>query len=459
MNTTMRQITGIPIVCAAVLLFLVTVSAEAVIDGIEDTTFNLTARVDHISTPDGGSPMIWGYANGAGRAQYPGPTMIVNQGDTVTVNLSNELDMPVSIVFPGQSITAAEVAAPSAEGLLTLEAGPPIGATPGGTVSYTFTATNPGTYLYHSGTRSELQVEMGLVGALIVRPSAGADHAYNHPDTRFDREYLFFLSEMDPRIHHTVEFQGVTALESTDYLSDYFPNYWFINGRNAPDTMAAAGVPWLPTQPYNIMPRVHPGEKLLMRVVGAGRDLHPFHHHGNHTRIIAKDGRLLESVPGLGPDLSYEVFTIQSVPGETVDAIFEWTGKRMGWDIYGSAAAGEELVHDCIDLLDNKTGAAVPDGFADLTSDFPWEYCADHDKPLPVTLPENQDLTFGGFYSGSPFLGVAGALPPGEGGLNPNGGYPFMWHTHTEKEMTNYDIFPGGMMTMFIVEAPGVPLD
>ena len=23
-----------------------------------------------------------------------------------------------------------------------------------------------------------------------------------------------------------------------------------------------------------------------------------------------------------------------------------------------------------------------------------------------------------------------------------------MWHSHTEKEMTNNDIFPGGMMTM-----------
>ena len=453
MNTTMRQIARIPILCAAVLLILVTVSAEAVIDGIEDTTFNLTARVDHISTPDGGSPMIWGYANGAGRAQYPGPTMIVNQGDTVTVNLSNELDMAVSIVFPGQSVTAVEDTAPTGAGLLTLE------VSAGGTASYTFTATNPGTYLYHSGTSPEIQVEMGLVGALIVRPSAGADHAYNHPDTRFDREYLFFLSEMDPRIHHVVEFQGVADLESTDYLADYFPKYWFINGRNAPDTMAAAGVPWLPTQPYNIMPRMHPGEKLLMRVVGAGRDLHPYHHHGNHARIIAKDGRLLESAPGLGPDLSYEVFTVQSVPGETVDAIFEWTGKRMGWDIYGSAAAGEEFIHDCIDLVDNKTGAAVPDGFADLTSDFPWEYCADHGKPLPVTLPEPQDLTFGGFYSGSPFLGTAGGLPPGEGGLNPNAGFPFMWHSHTEKEMTNYDIFPGGMMTMFIVEAPGVLLD
>jgi hypothetical protein len=75
-----------------------------------------------------------------------------------------------------------------------------------------------------------------------------------------------------------------------------------------------------------------------------------------------------------------------------------------------------------------------------------------------VLLPGDQELTFGGMYSGSPFLGTLGSLPPGEGGLNPNAGFVFMWHSHTEKEMTNWDIFPGGMMTMLIIEPPGVPI-
>jgi putative hydrolase of the HAD superfamily len=73
-----------------------------------------------------------------------------------------------------------------------------------------------------------------------------------------------------------------------------------------------------------------------MRVVGAGRDRHPFHHHGNHSRVIAQDGRFLASAPGEGADLSTEVFTITTVPGKTTDAIFEWTGKDVGFDIYGT---------------------------------------------------------------------------------------------------------------------------
>ena len=251
---------------------------------------------------------------------------------------------------------------------------------------------------------------------------------------------------MDPRIHQLVEFQGPAALAGTEYLADYFPVLWFVNGRAAPDTMSPAGAAWLPYQPYNIVPRIHPGEKMLMRVVDGGRDLHPYHHHGNHSRIIARDGRLLETTPGAGPDLSHEVYTIQAIPGETIDAIFGWTGKGLGWDMYGTPTVDPAFTHTCVDT--------DGDDFDDTTS----EYCPDHYKPFPVILPEKQDLTFGGFYSGSPYLGTQGALPPGEGGLNANSGYAYMWHSHTEKEMTNFDIFPGGMMTMMIVEPPGAPI-
>jgi FtsP/CotA-like multicopper oxidase with cupredoxin domain len=424
MNTIIRILA----IFLVIPMLLFAADAEAVIEGINGNTFNFIAKTDHISTGDGGSLLIWGYADADSidkRAQYPGPTLIVNQGETITINLTNDLDVAVSIVFPGQENVSATG---GVAGLVTKEA-----AAAGGSASYTFTATHAGTFTYHSGTRPELQVEMGLVGAIIVRPygfDSQAPTAYNHPDSAYDHEYLFLMSEMDPRIHNLVEFQGVSALDNTDYLANYFPVYWFINGRTAPDTMIGS-VAWLPTQPYNCLPRMHPGDKLLQRVIGGGRDLHPLHPHGNHTRVIAQDGRLLQSSPGAGADLSTEIFTFQSLPGETTDAIFTWTGKGLGWDMYG---------HDSGDALE------------------PNEYAPDHGKPFPVTLPETQDLTFGGFYSGSPFLGTLGSLPPGEGGLNPNAGFTYMWHSHTEKELCNFDIFPGGLMTLLIVEPAGVPI-
>ena len=454
MKHIMRPTAAVPVVLGvAVLLALTAAPAAAGIDGIEVVGgIDLYARADYITSADGASLLFWGLTdNATGRPQYPAPTLIVNQGDTITITLHNELAPNVSLIFPGHDVAGAgsctgqgtPPAPGDADGRLTCE------AASGGTATYTFTPEQAGTYLYHSGTDAALQVEMGLLGAIVVRPYGFDDQnptAYGHPDTAFDREYLFVLSEMDSRIHQAVEYGD--EFEGTEFLGDYFSNYWFINGRTAPDTLSGPDVGWLPTQPYNTLPRMMPGETVLMRVVSAGRDPHPFHHHGNHALIVGHNGRMPESAPGQGPDLGYEVFTMQAIPGETFDALFTWTGEQMGWDIYGTPADGMPE-HFCNGL------AAPSPGFDPITH----EYCPDHGKPLPVTLPENLDLAFGAFWSGSPFMGAAGALPPGEGGLNPNSGYTFMWHSHTEKELTNNDIFPGGMLTMLIVEPPGTVIE
>ncbi|MBI5889606.1 MAG: multicopper oxidase family protein [Nitrosomonadales bacterium] len=426
MNQLLHKLPRLLGIAASLLLFAATETAWAAIDGISGPVFNLTAKADYISTADGGSTYAWGYANGNGAMQYPGPTLIVNEGDTVTINLSNQLPVPVSIVLPGQ---LGVVAGGGSAGIMTQEA-----AATSGTVSYTFTASHAGTYLYHSGTQPALQVEMGLLGALIVRPANGdpLHHAYDHADTRFDHEYLFLLTEMDPAIHDQVLAQVTAGGAINADTGAFHPVLWFMNGRNAPDTLLDANVPWLPTQPYNCLPRMHAGEKLLMRVINAGRDLHPLHTHGNNFTMLARDGRMLESAPGVGPDLAASDFTLRAVPGQTYDAIFEWTGKNLGWDIYGHTSAADPLA--------------------------PNEFAPDHGKPIPVVLPNLQDLSFGANYSGSPYLGSFGALPPGATMVNGNGGYFHMWHSHNEREIVNNDIFPGGMMTMLIIEPAGVPI-
>ncbi|HOX46264.1 MAG TPA: multicopper oxidase domain-containing protein [Myxococcota bacterium] len=420
---------------AALALLLAVAPAQAAIPGLEGTAFWLVAREDVLSTPDGGAFLFWGLAPDGTLTQYPGPTLIVPQGATVSVQLTNELPVATSLTFPGQRGVQAVGGAP---GPLAQE------AAPGETVTYTFVAEAAGTYLYQAGSRPDLQIEMGLVGALIVRPAGFnplSPQAYPSADTAYERENLFLLTELDMRVHDMVLFEGPLAPGLDALLADFQPVYWFINGRAAPDTMADDLVPWLPTQPYGAMTHTMPGERLLMRVIGAGRDLHPFHHHGNHARVIARDGQLLSSAVGAGADLAMDVFTVQSVPGATTDAIFSWTGEKLGWDIYGT-----EVAHDCMDH----------DG--DQFDDHTREYCPDHGKVLPTVMPGDQEMAYGGFWSGSPFLSAGAELPPGEGGLNPGGAFVHMWHSHTEREMTNNDVFPGGMMTMLMVEAPGTPM-
>src|ERR1700674_2578609 len=162
--------------------FFLTATAYGAAPGITGPTFNLTAQSAYITQPDGGMIYSWGYGcdplnppSGHAPAtisaffcksmQVPGPTLIVTEGDTVTVNLSNGLPTSAgntSILFPGFQVTTAG----GVTGLLTQE------AAPGGSVAYTFTATSPGTRAYYSGTQGDLQVEMGLYGAIIVLPAA-----------------------------------------------------------------------------------------------------------------------------------------------------------------------------------------------------------------------------------------------------------------------------------------------
>jgi FtsP/CotA-like multicopper oxidase with cupredoxin domain len=441
---------NIIIAVAAVTLLLPTanIHAQARIEGITGNSFSFTARGGEVSTPDGGSLHFWGYEDTTGAAnfglpQYPGPTLILTVDEPVTITLTSNLpySQPASIMFPGHQVTATD----GSTGLMTQES---TGSSD--TVTYQFTPTEPGTYMYYSGTQMELQVEMGLFGTIIVRPNLGENYAYQHVDTRFDHEYLFLLSSMDPDVHMLAEQGRFAEIDMTTYHSVY----WFINGRAAPDVLADPFVPWLPHQPYNCTPRMTPGQKLLMRIVGAGQEQHPFHFHGNNADLIARDGRMLSSSVNnnnKGPNLSVSLYTKLSVPGETVDQIFTWTGEKIGWDIYGT---GPDYEHDCNGISVNDANP-VSLGIIDPATQ---EDCSDHGKEIPVILPEKQNLAFGGWYSGSPFMGNIKPLPPGEGGLNPNGGYFFMWHSHAEKELCNFDIFPGGMLTMMVVEPPDTPI-
>jgi FtsP/CotA-like multicopper oxidase with cupredoxin domain len=412
------------------------------IDGVSGTNFYLTAGSSYLSTPDGDSLLFWGYSERFAATQYPGPTLILQEGTSVTIHLTNRLPVATSILIPGFDVTASG----GVPGMITRDA-PPDGVTE---VVYSFIPDRPGTYIYYSGTDSDLQVEMGLLGVIIVRPTGfdptpGPNRtAYGDARSAYDQEYLFLLTEMDPQVHYQVEAGGASAAVT----AGRWPVLWFVNGRAAPDTMAAPYVSWLPAQPYNIMPMMRAGERMLVRWIGGGFDHHPFHLHGNNFDVIARDGYLLESALGISkpaevgiiPDRAVSDFTQNVAPGATYDAIFTWTGLNMGWDFYG---------HTTADPATLELGEC-PDGVADPS--------CDHGKPFPVQLPGAKELTFGGFYSGSPFLGAEGGLPPGEGGNNPNSGFAYMWHSHNEKEMTNNDIFPGGMMTMMIVEAPGTGL-
>jgi FtsP/CotA-like multicopper oxidase with cupredoxin domain len=500
---------------AAVALLLAP-AAFAAAPGITGPTFNLVAKAEYLSQPDGASVYSWGYGcNGAplgykpaailssvsfcNPMQVPGPTLVVTEGDTVTVHLLNSLPGSAgntSILFPGFNLTSTSG---GEQGLLTSE------AIPGGTVTYTFTATTPGTHAYYSGTQGDLQVEMGLYGAIIVVPStipaectSGihisnqsaqtfrhennfrlAAAAYNHPGACYDREYLFQFSEIDPRIHREAEQQSHRTCTGcmTVATEPYVPAYFMVNGRSMPDLMDPNYAPEYPHQPYNGNPHMHPGELVLLRIIGQGRWQHPFHEHGNHVRILARDGNLIVSSSDTNDLAGPLLFTTTTTPGMAMDGVYYWTGKGLNWDPFGhNAASGSTL--DC-----------TPDanGYNTLGTSYQqnnyFEWCQDHNKPLqstpigdvagsgPATLPDPNILTNGAWFGGSPYLGgeattravgSTGTTPPSGTVANSptdEAGFAFMWHSHNEREITTNNIFPGGMMMMMLVDSREFVID
>jgi len=519
------------VVVAAVALLLVA-SAHAAAPGITassggSSTFSLNAGPGFSSQPDGVLVYSWGYGcSGTGSSnatfapaavagpfcpsmQLPGPTLIVTENVPFTVTLTNSLPTAAgntSILFPGaSSVTFSGGVA----GLLTQE------ATQTGAVTYTVTYSAPGTHEYYSGTQPDLQIEMGLFGAVVVRPStvpAGcvalgaelgggrvdfrlAPSAYDHAKSCYDREYLIQWSEMDPKIHRQVEDQlkliascpTITGLQfscptALNVVTEpYHPNYFLVNGRSMPDNMDPNYAPNYPNQPYNGNPHMHPGELVLVRYMGQGHWQHPFHEHGNHVRILGRDGNLLVSQTDPTLLAGRMEFNTDTTPGQADEGIFYWSGKGLGWDIFAhtqSGAGSAACVPDANGYYTNASGAAFPtyDAAGNFVSGAQnyYEWCADHKHPLetnpvgtvggggPMTLPDPLIVTNGLWYNGTPYLGPDAVLrsrgpsplPPGSASQNPTpeSGIAFMWHSHNEREITTNDVFPGGMLMMMLVD-------
>ena len=542
----------LPVVMMALAL-LFTATARAASPGITGTSFSLTAQSAFLNQPDGAAVYAWGYGCVATfvpafapampnqkcpTMQVPGPTLIVTEGASVTVTLTNNLPTAAgntSILFPGFQVTGSGTG--SVPGLLAQE------AVPGGSVTYTFVASTPGTHAYYSGTQGDLQIEMGLYGAIIVIPASDptgclasqvalsngnvavegahgesdfrlAHYAYDNCKTNYDREYLFQWAEMDSNIHRQALAQ-VTA-KANCVVTDpacklevptepYHPEYFLINGRSMPDLMDANFGAEYPHQPYNGNPHMHPGEQVLIRTIGQGRWQHPFHEHGNHVRILARDGNLIlgTAAPGVADPNSLAgllMFNTDTTPGQAFDGIFYWSGRGLNWDPYAhhggtTDAFGDPLaVQNCYPDSNgyytvNSSPAAPPSAINY------YEWCQDHNKPLevaplgdvagggPATLPNPNIFTNGAWYGGTPYLGPdaslrafapncatpgpananAGCTPlqPSNTQANPANerGFAFMWHSHNEREITTNNVFPGGMLMMMLVDSREFVID
>ncbi len=269
-------------------------------------TCNLWAKTGTVALPGSATPTpIWGFsATSGGSPTLPGPVLVVNQGDTVTVNLTNNLAVTTSILFDGQAMVPDVT-----------------GAAAGGTKGYTFAASASGTYLYEAGLipGSQYQVAMGLYGVLVVRPAGAPGQAYANPATAFDDEALVVLGEIDPKLN-------TSSNPSAFDLRNFAPKYSLINGQaysSAAPSITTTG-----------------GNRLLLRYANAGIGHHSMGVLGLRQSVLAADGSPLQYPRNM---------TAETVaPGQTADVLISVPAS--------TATSTKYALYDAALLLNNNGG-------------------------------------------------------------------------------------------------------
>jgi len=249
--------------------------------------------------PDGNSIAMWGFVDaspsaaafvcpGAPVPWTVGPTLTATAGGSLTVNLKNCLADPVSVFIPGQLKPTSPVTFTDGQGRTRVRsfdaetaAGPP--------GSYTWSNVEEGTYLYHSGTHPQVQVQMGLYGALVV---TGGTYPV------VDQEEVLVYSEIDPALHAAVD-DGTYGTPAYPSTFDYMPRYFLINGAAYPDGTNIA---------------VDTSTDVLLRFVNAGLKTHvPTLEGGLYMSLIAEDGNLYP--------FPMEQYGIELQAAKTIDAV------------------------------------------------------------------------------------------------------------------------------------------
>ncbi len=253
-------------------------------------TCEFWARPDTVTLPDGQVVDVWRIAATPAGPVPPSDSLIVaNAGETLEVILHNDLPgEDVSLTFPGQMGVAPDL----------------VGIPLGGTTTYSFVLNQPGTFVFEAGmTPNGLrQVAMGLYGALVVRPAAAPNQAYDDPATAFDVEDLVVLGAID---------SAFNADPNNFSMQFYEPEYWLINGLAYSDTI-----------PIDTTP----GNNLLLRYINATHETQGMGILGLRQEVIGFDGRPLGYPYGVVNETiasGQTLDTLVTIPlGTPVDTLF-----------------------------------------------------------------------------------------------------------------------------------------
>jgi len=273
------------------------ISAAATVD------ITLAAEANFKTMIDGTEIYVWQFNDPAGSG--PGELtsgLLVHEGDTVNVTVTNNLDRPINFVIPSVLNDT-------------------LGVLPGDSYTYSFTAPMAGSYMYYDNSNGDIGRAMGLSGPLVVMPADGSQALYSN-GPGFDRQYTLVLNELDDRLNAAV------YNEQSFDMADYEPNYFFVNGLSYPNS----------AQNDETLVNMIVEENVAIRFINTGLIISPEHFHGYHvniasrnripeTTVIEKDTVLVdvgECVDVILPVTQAGVYPLHThfVPGVTANGVY-----------------------------------------------------------------------------------------------------------------------------------------
>lgn len=228
--------------------------------------------------PDGVSVYVKGYGTTANTPLIPAPSIICQEGDTLSITVYNMLSVTHNLVIGGLVSGSAPIASTG-------------DIAPGGnkTLTYTIPSGAAGSYLFYDNKTSYNRF-LGLHGGLAIMPAGISNQLYSGSPT-FVKQQFWILNDIDPALNTAVR-------NGTTIPSSFTPRYFTINGLSSrPPGAAGHGDPTIDAL-YDPRSRLsgHIGDRTLVRMLNTGMCSHAVHTHANHMEWLTDRGTIRPAV-------------------------------------------------------------------------------------------------------------------------------------------------------------------
>lgn len=180
-----------------------------------------------------------------------------------------------------------------------------------------------GSFMYHCHVHTVKHLDMGMYGAILVRPKNALGATITNQITAsdksaFDVEQTYVVSAIDPAYHDASAAGGLPVVGDSKVFADYNPKYFLLNGTEGISSATPASAAMLSG--------VAPGSKVALHLVD------PLSIYGifsikdaagipQRFTVYVEDGRAIAPVPTLGDPATSQT-SLEIGPGKRFDIIF-----------------------------------------------------------------------------------------------------------------------------------------